>query len=160
VGLRWILIIWQGAICKVKKEIPYSIKGGEKMDPKLVENITRLVVSKLAEHSHSSSLTGEELKQWNDISSSIEGKKSAKPIIESAEYLPLSEEELKRWDDISCSIVNQKTTISSEKQDSVCRPLTDKELQKWNDISSRMSAKRDSLGDKCEIEKVKFIQYQ
>lgn len=87
------------------------------INPDLVEKITRMVLSKLNEHSESLPLSEEEMKRWNEISPLINPVyATAPPMDKWLNLTPLSEEEIKLWEKIgsSFSIRNNANNDSSE----------------------------------------------
>nr|WP_263326424.1 hypothetical protein [Neobacillus sp. Marseille-Q6967] len=131
------------------------------MDVKLVEEITRLVLSKLEESSEPTlnfdypPLTEEEVKEWNEISSAIMFSKGTNDV---PSYLaPLTNEELKMWNVLSDRIGFKKSVnFSSVAEQSGYRPLTDKELKDWNDLGKKrvVRVRNSKHGE------VKFFQHQ
>lgn len=132
----------------------------EKMDAKLVEEITRLVLSKLEEYSEPTisfdypPLTEEEVKEWNEVSSAIKFSKGTNEV---PSYLaPLTNEELKIWNVLSDKIGFQKSPNTRVAEQSDYRPLTNKELNDWENLGDTRSVKiRNS-----ERGQVKFFSHQ
>lgn len=104
------------------------------MDPKLVEEITRLVISELKAHSAANSRAGKR----------AEGA-----------YQPLTDSELREWKNISPLLT--KTEESSSAIDYT--PLTNEEISKWNklNISIKAAGSRKKINN--EVEKVRFSQF-
>jgi hypothetical protein len=148
--------------------------GGEKMDAKLVEEITRLVLSKLENYSESSAwkgrnnqnssvnqtfkyppLTDEEVKEWNEISSALRYSTQGNEV--PSYQVPLTIEELKIWNDLSASIGYRRSDKSKEVEQPKYVPLTDEEIKGWSIFGGNKSI---SVKKEPEGGRVKFFPYQ
>jgi hypothetical protein len=148
--------------------------GGEKMDVKLVEEITRLVLSKLEDYSEPSAwkgwnnqdssvnqtfkyppLTEEDVKEWNEISSTLRLSTQGNEV--PSYQVPLTSEELKVWNDLSASIGFNKSAKSKEEEQPEYEPLTDEEVKSWGSLGGNKSI---SVKKEPEDGRVKFFPYQ
>lgn len=81
------------------------------MDQSLVEKITKLVLSKLAEHSDVSPLTSTEINEWNNLNLFSSPKATVKDC--QSNFSPLSDSELRAWNEISFSIKKANSTLTN-----------------------------------------------
>lgn len=79
------------------------------MDRNLIEKITRLVVSKLEEQAEYCPLTDEEIKTWNEITSTMQVTDKTKG---QSTFTPLTDEEIEVWNSITSSMKDTMTTAS------------------------------------------------
>lgn len=85
------------------------------MDQALIEQITKLVITKLAEKSKPYSLSNEEIERWNQITASFLGVKVAGSSFKEYETpFALSNEEIKRWNRITASMNGTMPEARSE----------------------------------------------
>lgn len=77
------------------------------MDQKLIEQITRLVISQLEGKSDSFGLTKDELKKWNEISMSLNGHTVQPSFLEEPVGHPLTNDEIKTWNELNKELTNR-----------------------------------------------------
>jgi len=77
------------------------------MDRNLIEKITRLVVSKLEEQAEHRPLTDEEIKRWNEITSSMKVTENKR---RQSTLTPLTDKEIEVWNSITSSMKDTMTT--------------------------------------------------